>query len=156
MMPPMEHLRFSVPEILSLIGVVQCVYILVYILFRVANFKQSVLPVLYFFVLGCAFFIDFSREYIGGATPFYDIFAFYSQPHSHTKVLVRWLPNGKCWSWWHDPLSLEELSASLLLEYSYFPFPLFLSLSLYWSFSLSFSLSVVSLLFVHFFFWYFR
>lgn len=68
----MEQLRFTLPETLSLIGVFQCVYILVYVSFRAQKFSHVILPLLYFFVLGCGFFTDFARGYIGGLTPYYD------------------------------------------------------------------------------------
>lgn len=69
----MDQLRFSIPEILSLIGVAQCVYILVYMLFRAGNIKRVILPFLYFIVLGLAFFLDFSERFIGGLTVYYGI-----------------------------------------------------------------------------------
>ena len=55
----MDQLRFTIPEMLSLIGVFQCVYILVYVLFRAGNISRVVLPLLYFLVLGVGFFLDF-------------------------------------------------------------------------------------------------
>lgn len=69
----MDQLRFTIPEMLSLIGVFQCVYIIVYILFRVGNFSRVILPLLYFFVLGLAFFMDFGRYYIGELSLYYDM-----------------------------------------------------------------------------------
>lgn len=69
----MEPLRFTIPEILSLIGVFQCVYILVYVLFRAGNAWRVLLPLLYFLVLGAGFFLDFARSYIGELTPYYDL-----------------------------------------------------------------------------------
>lgn len=61
----MESLRFSIPEILSLIGVVQCVYLLVYITFRAGRISRAGLPLLYFLVLGLGFFLDLGRNYLG-------------------------------------------------------------------------------------------
>lgn len=66
-----EQLRFSIPEILSLIGLSQCVYILVYMLFRAGDIKRAALPAVYFLVLGLAFFLDFARGYIGGLSDYY-------------------------------------------------------------------------------------
>ena len=57
----MDSLRFSIPEILSLLGVAQCVYLLVYMLFRSGSIKSVFLPGLYFLVLGIAFSFDFGR-----------------------------------------------------------------------------------------------
>ncbi len=70
---PFDQLRFSVPEILSLIGLTQCVYVLVYMLFRSGDVKRAVLPFCYFFVLGTAFFLDFSQRYIGDFVSYYDL-----------------------------------------------------------------------------------
>ncbi len=72
----MSELRFSFWEMLSLVGVFQCVYILVYIFFRVTNFRQTILPALYFLVLCAAFFMDFAKTYIGQITPYYDYLLF--------------------------------------------------------------------------------
>ncbi len=82
----MEPLRFTIPEMLSLIGVFQCVYILVYVVFRAGNAARVVLPLVYFLVLGSAFFLDFARSYIGELTPYYDLLRwgawFYGPPLS--------------------------------------------------------------------------
>jgi len=67
----MSELRFSIPEILSLIGLIQCVYVLVYMLFRSGDIKRAVLPFLYFFVLGTAFFLDFARDHLGALLDWY-------------------------------------------------------------------------------------
>ena len=68
-----SHLQFTIPEILSLIGLVQCVYILVYMAFRAGRFSRIVLPALYFLVLGAAFFLDFAARGLSGLFPFYNI-----------------------------------------------------------------------------------
>lgn len=65
----MESLKFSLPEILSLLGVVQCVYILVYVLFRTIRITHVILPLLYFLVLGCAFLSDFAARFIAEIIP---------------------------------------------------------------------------------------
>ena len=67
----MDQLRFDIPEILSLIGLAQCVYVLVYMLFRAGDVKRALLPFLYFFVLGGAFFLDFAQEFIGRELRYY-------------------------------------------------------------------------------------
>lgn len=69
----MNNLHFTFPEVLSLLGVAQCVYILVYITFRVEQVRYVTLPILYFFTLACAFFIDFSYGYISDLTAYYAI-----------------------------------------------------------------------------------
>ncbi len=69
----METLRFTLPEMLSLFGVMQCLYILVYVSFRAGNLFRVALPLLYFFVLGFAFLVDFSRGYIYELIPYFDV-----------------------------------------------------------------------------------
>ncbi len=69
----MEKLSFTFPEVLSFIGVIQCVYVLVYVSLRAGSIVRIILPFLYFFVLGTAFFIDLSRRHIGEITPYYDV-----------------------------------------------------------------------------------
>ena len=68
----MESLKFTVPEILSLIGVTQCVYILVYMVFRAGNWKRVLLPALYFLLIGTAFFMDFAKGFIQEAVYDYE------------------------------------------------------------------------------------
>lgn len=71
-MQHMEQLRFDIPEILSLIGLTQCVYVLVYMLFRAGDIRRAVLPFAYFLVLGVAFFLDFAQRFIGADVPHYN------------------------------------------------------------------------------------
>lgn len=61
----MDQLRFDIPEILALIGLSQCVYVLVYMMFRSGDAKRAAIPAIYFLVLGLAFFLDFGQNYIG-------------------------------------------------------------------------------------------
>ena len=68
-----DDLRFTIPEILSLIGLTQCIYIQVYMLFRAGAWRQICLPFLYFFVLGTAFFLDFAAGVFGGHVGYYDV-----------------------------------------------------------------------------------
>lgn len=70
---PTEPLRFSLDEMLSLIGLVQVIYVLVYMGFRAGNVKAAALPFLYFLVLGCGFFADFAFESIGKNFANYDL-----------------------------------------------------------------------------------
>lgn len=53
-----SDLAFTLPEILSLLGLFQSLYILVYMLLRSGNWKYSVIPVTYFLVLAGAFLLD--------------------------------------------------------------------------------------------------
>lgn len=68
-----ESLTFQIPEILSLVGLIQCVYILVYMAFRAGDVRFAVLPSLYFIVLGGAFFLDFAYRFLGEYLPHYDV-----------------------------------------------------------------------------------
>lgn len=61
----MNTVNFSLQEILSLIGLVQCTYLFVHIFFIRGQIKAAAIPVLYFIVLGAAFFLDFSERQIG-------------------------------------------------------------------------------------------
>lgn len=54
----MEHINLSLPEILSLIGLIQCLYLLVYITLRARLVQHFGLPLLYFGVLALAFASD--------------------------------------------------------------------------------------------------
>jgi AraC-like DNA-binding protein len=49
---------FSFTEILSLLGLVQSVYVLVYMIFRSGNWKYAILPIAYFSMLALAFLSD--------------------------------------------------------------------------------------------------
>jgi AraC-like DNA-binding protein len=50
--------QFTLAEILSLLGLVQSVYVLVYMLLRSGTFSNAVVPSLYFGTLAAAFFFD--------------------------------------------------------------------------------------------------
>lgn len=70
-MPPFERLQVTIPEMLSLMGLAQCVYILVYIGLHAGDRRRALLPFLYFLVLGSAFFTDFATRFIGDLSPYY-------------------------------------------------------------------------------------
>lgn len=74
----MNNIFFTVPEVVSLIGVFQCVYLLVYVSFRAGNIVRVFLPILYFFILGVAFFIDLARGFISDITPYYEVISWVS------------------------------------------------------------------------------
>ena len=65
----MDNLRFSIPEILSLMGVAQCVYLFVYIAFRSGSLQSVFLPALYFLVLGGAFALDVAGTSVAPLIP---------------------------------------------------------------------------------------
>ncbi len=69
----MEHLEFTFSEVLSLIGVVQCVYVIVHVFFRAGNVRQVVLPSLFFFSLSVAFLSDFARSFVSELFSFYEV-----------------------------------------------------------------------------------
>lgn len=69
----MDALRFSIPEILSLLGVAQCVYLLVYMLFRSGSLRSVFLPAFYFLILGVAFSFDFGRASVAPLIPGFDL-----------------------------------------------------------------------------------
>ena len=50
--------QFTLPEILSLLGLAQSVYVLVYMLFRSGSLASAIIPSLYFSFMGAAFFLD--------------------------------------------------------------------------------------------------
>lgn len=68
-----ENLTFQIPEILSLVGLIQCVYVLVYMAFRAGDVRHAVLPGFYFLLLGGAFFLDFAHRFIAEALPAYPV-----------------------------------------------------------------------------------
>ncbi len=65
-------LKFSIYEILSIIGLTQCVMILVYMAIRAGRISRAVLPFIYFLILGVAFFTDFAARFISSAIIYYD------------------------------------------------------------------------------------
>lgn len=68
----MDDIRFTLTEFLSLIGVVQCVFILVFMAFRAQSLRNTLVPFIYFLCLGLVFLADFGRAYIGVFIPVYE------------------------------------------------------------------------------------
>ncbi len=58
----MSQITFSLPEILALIGVIQCTYLIVHIGLRARQISRAGLPLLYFLVLGLAFTTDLAQS----------------------------------------------------------------------------------------------
>ena len=84
--------NFTIPEIVSLIGLAQCVYVLVYIFLRSGDMARAMLPIIYFGVLACGFFLDFAAQFIGSATDYYEILqwlAWFSGPPLSVLLLVQ-------------------------------------------------------------------
>jgi AraC-like DNA-binding protein len=58
----MSQITFSLPEILALIGMIQCTYLIVHMGLRTRQIAHVVLPLLYFLALGLAFTTDFAQS----------------------------------------------------------------------------------------------
>ncbi|HOO81531.1 MAG TPA: helix-turn-helix transcriptional regulator [Alphaproteobacteria bacterium] len=58
----MNQISFSLPEILALIGVVQCTYLIVHITLRSGMVLRAGLPLVYFLVLAAAFTADLAQN----------------------------------------------------------------------------------------------
>lgn len=54
-------LSYTLPQLLALLGLVQSIYILVYILLRSNSLNRAVVPLLFFISLGAAFFITVAQ-----------------------------------------------------------------------------------------------
>jgi len=65
---------FTIPEILSLLGAVQSLYIIVYMLIRAGRRSRAALPTLYFLFLFCGFFMGFAHTHMGLQFAHYSIF----------------------------------------------------------------------------------
>ena len=88
----LEDLNFSLPEILSLIGLSQCVYLIVYIVMRMKNIAHAGLPLIYFLILGCAFFFDMGERHIGSISEYYyylQWFSWFSLPPLSVLLVIQ-------------------------------------------------------------------
>jgi AraC-like DNA-binding protein len=65
---------FSFTEMLSLLGLVQSVYVLVYMAFRSGNWKYAIIPVVYFSTLALAFLMDAAATRWQGHLEHYDLY----------------------------------------------------------------------------------
>lgn len=54
----MSAALFSVTELLSLLGLIQSIYVIVYMMFRSGNWRYAIIPMAYFAVLSAAFLFD--------------------------------------------------------------------------------------------------
>lgn len=83
----LSELQFDLKEILALIGVAQCLYVLVYIAFRSGYIYRAALPSAYFVVLAIALMLDASSRHIAKGFEYYDIinwaFWFLGPPFSY-------------------------------------------------------------------------
>ena len=100
----METLRFTFPEILSVIGVTQCVYVLVYVALRAGRMSRAGLALIYFLVLGLAFLADFAQNHLQGAIPHYvaiQWFLWFYIPPLSVLLIVQISQIMKTPSFWH-------------------------------------------------------
>jgi AraC-like DNA-binding protein len=117
----LREIDFSIPEILSLIGLTQCVYILVYMIFRSGDFVRAFLPFLYFFILGCAFFLDFAQRLLTEIGPPYALLQwaawFYGPPLSVLLIIqLCEVTRGPAWrNYWVLLLTPAAFAAAALL-----------------------------------------
>ena len=66
------NISFTIPEILSFFGAAQCVYIMVYMMFRAGRLSRAGLPLFYFLILAAAFFLDGAQRFIADISPHYN------------------------------------------------------------------------------------
>ncbi len=62
----MNQFSLTIPEILALIGIVQCTFLIVHIFFGASGFKYLFIPVLFFCALGAGFTSDFAQDRLSG------------------------------------------------------------------------------------------
>jgi AraC-like DNA-binding protein len=60
----MNQISFSLPQILALIGLVQCLYVIGFMMLRSRALRHGTLPLLYFGVLALAFGVDLGAAHI--------------------------------------------------------------------------------------------
>lgn len=113
------ELSFTFIQMLSLVGIFQCVYVLVHVQMRAGFTTKVVVPSLYFLFLAFAFITDFAQPYLNELTPFYSMISWYAWfailPLSFLLVIqmadMRAFPKFRYW------LVLLFLPASLLTSY---------------------------------------
>ncbi len=59
----METLLFTPVQLISLLGMAQTLYAIVYMVFRAGRLSRASLPIFYFFILFCGFFTDLSAPF---------------------------------------------------------------------------------------------
>lgn len=67
-----ENIQFNFAEVLSILGLAQAIYILVYMMLRVKSYRYALIPLCYFLFMGAAFFLDFGERFISDYTVYYD------------------------------------------------------------------------------------
>ncbi len=66
-----EFQTFTSAELLSLLGAAQCIYVLVYMIFRSGRLSRGTLPAIYFLVLSVAFILDAAARSWGPFVEYY-------------------------------------------------------------------------------------
>lgn len=66
-----EFQTFTSAELLSLLGAAQCIYVLVYMIFRSGRLSRGTLPAVYFLVLSVAFILDAAARSWGPYVEYY-------------------------------------------------------------------------------------
>ena len=67
-----QTLQFNIAEILSMLGLAQTLYILVYMMFRAGDLRNASLAFAYFSLLAFAFLLDFAHRFIADAIGAYE------------------------------------------------------------------------------------
>lgn len=116
----MNTLSFTALEVISLIGVVQCVYLLVHMSFRAGSFIRIVVPLAYFLVLGGGFFFDAGRSNLKDVIPNYEVIAWafwaFSIPLS-SLVIIQMSKIHEMPSFWSFIILLTVPAAFLFSKY---------------------------------------
>lgn len=69
----MEQIFFTPIQLVTILGMAQSLYALVYMAFRAGRLSRAGLAILYFFTLFCGFLYDFSEPFLGGSLLFYSV-----------------------------------------------------------------------------------
>ncbi len=94
----LEDMRFSLTELLSLVGLAQAISVLVYMAFRAGDRRAALLPFLYFLFLASAFLLDFAARPIGRSFPAYALaqwFFWFSGPPLSVLLILQIARSGK-------------------------------------------------------------
>ncbi len=87
----LNELSFSTTQVLSILGLIQCVFILVHIGARSNNLRTATIPLAYFFALAGAFFLDFGYAELSPILKYYQVtqwlFWLYGPPLSVLLIL---------------------------------------------------------------------
>jgi AraC-like DNA-binding protein len=66
-------LKFTIPDILLLMGIAQCLYIIIYLAFRSGRISRGTLPLIYFITMGTAFTVSFLENTLPEIFQHYEI-----------------------------------------------------------------------------------